>query len=465
MIIHWFRQDLRLTDNPALFEAVKEGKILPIYILDEENEEPYKTGMASKVWLHYALKALNSSLDNKLLIFRGNATQIFKELILKFDIKSVYWNRCYEPWIIKRDTELKKQLEQQNILVRTFNGSLLWEPWESLKEDGQPYKVFTPYYKKNSTNLKPRQPLNKPKNIDIEIINVDYPDISYLNLLPSHNWHEPLLKLWDISEQGALDRVHNFIDNGLATYKTDRNFPAKNNTSGLSPYLHFGQISPNQIWYSVKFYELEIDIVNFCTELGWRDFSNNLLYYFPELTNKNLKSQFDKFPWKNNNILLDKWQKGQTGYPIIDAGMRELWQTGFMHNRVRMIVGSFLVKNLMIHWQEGERWFRDCLFDADAANNSAGWQWVAGSGADAAPFFRIFNPVTQGQRFDPEGTYIRKYVPELKNLPNEYLFSPWMAPKDILIKAGVQIGSNYPEPIVDIKSSRQEALDAYASIK
>lgn len=465
LIIHLFRLDLRISDNPALFEAARAGEVLPVYILDDEDAGEHKMGGASHVWLNYALELLNKSLDGKLKIFKGATKKILPEIIKQSGAKEVYWNRCYEPWRIARDKNIKASLEAMGINVKTFNGSLLFEPWEALKDDGTPYKVFTPFYKKHYAHNTPREPLEQPSNFNLANCDIKSETIDSLDLIPSIRWDLGITKNWDISEQGAKNRLHYFIDNGIENYKIGRNFPATDNNSRLSPYLHFGQISPNQIWHSARFHDLNENIENFCVEIAWREFSYNLLYYFPDLPRKNLQSKFDSFPWKENKELLKKWQEGQTGYPIVDAGMRELWQTGFMHNRVRMIVGSFLVKNLLIHWTEGEKWFWDCLFDADLANNSAGWQWIAGCGADAAPYFRIFNPITQGERFDSAGEYTRKYVPELVNIPDKYLFSPWEAPNDILKKAGVAIGKTYPTPIIDVKASRDLALAAYEEIK
>jgi deoxyribodipyrimidine photo-lyase len=464
-VIYWFRQDLRISDNPALSEAARLGDVLPIYILDDVNAGEYKVGGASRVWLHHCLDALNKSLGGKLRVFKGDAKKIIPKIIEQSEVQALYWNNCYEPWRVSRDKKIKETLESQAIEVKTFNGSLLFEPQETLKDNGEPYKVFTPFYKKNYFNSNPRAPLKQPKNLKLSNYDINSESIESLDLLPSISWDGNIIDGWDISESGAKKCLHNFLDNGIQNYKLGRNFPATKNNSRLSPYLHFGQISPNQVWHSARFYEMDENIENFCVELVWREFSVNLLYNFPGLPRKNLQSKFDNFPWKNNHKLLEKWQKGQTGYPIVDAGMRQLWQTGFMHNRVRMVVGSFLVKNLLIHWHEGEKWFWDCLSDADLASNSASWQWIAGCGADAAPYLRIFNPTTQGQRFDGSGEYTIKYVPELKNMPDKYLFNPWDAPEEVLESAGVELGKTYPIPIVDIKKSREAALSAYSYIK
>ena len=289
--------------------------------------------------------------------------------------------------------------------------------------------------------------------------------IDDLNLLPKVPWDKKIFSSWGIGERSAHKNLTEFLTKGIKYYKKGRDDPSGLNVSKLSPYLHFGEISPRQIWKSVNQIPSDVNADHFCSELGWREFSYSQLYFNPQLPQENLQTKFDRFPWKNDEGKLSAWQKGLTGIPMVDAGMRELWQTGYMHNRVRMITGSFLVKNLLLHWHYGRDWFWDCLVDADLANNSAGWQWIAGCGADAAPYFRIFNPITQGQKFDSEGKYVRRFVPELANLPTKYLFNPWEAPTEILEAANVIIGGNYPEPIVDLKTSRLEALEAFNSLK
>ena len=464
--IHWFRQDLRLLDNPALFEAAKNNSILPIYILDDKNPKELIMGEASRFWLHHSLNSLNKSLDQNLSIYAGEPLEIILEIIDRLDIKEIYWNRCYEPWRIKRDTHIKKELEYKGIKVNTLNGSLLWEPWTIMKGDGTPYKVFTPYFRKGCLlSDAPRKPISTPKNLDLFNDNNSVENINALSLLPSTKWDIAMKSFWNIGEIGANNRLIEFLNNGIENYKEGRNIPSKPFVSRLSPHLHFGEISPNQAWYAAQNKGNDTNIDHFCSELGWREFSYTQLYFNPELPKKNLQSKFDLFPWDQDEKKLIAWQKGQTGIPMVDAGMRELWLTGAMHNRVRMVVGSFLVKNLLLHWHHGERWFWDCLVDADLASNSASWQWIAGCGADAAPYFRIFNPVTQGQKFDSDGEYIRKYIPEISELPNKYLFNPWEAPQEELDRAGVVIGKDYPKPIIDLKLSRQNALEAFKSLK
>lgn len=466
IIIHWFRQDLRLEDNPALTEAASRSLVLPLYILDLKNDTSHPLGAASRWWLHHSLTALNESLQGKLFLTAGDPLEVLEKLIKTYTVTGVYWNRCYEPWRIKRDAKILSILGKAGLDVKSFNGSLLWEPWEVLKPDGTPYKVFTPYYRNRCLNTAPpRTPLPKPRKIRLVEPGRNVFDIDRLKLLPEIRWDMQLEPHWRIGEKAAHRQINKFISTALNHYKQNRNFPARPYVSRLSPHLHFGELSPNQAWYAVRSEGDDENVSTYCSELGWREFSYYLLYHFPALPCDNWNKKFDGFPWKKNSGHLKAWQQGMTGYPIIDAGMRELWQTGYVHNRVRMIAGSFLVKNLLQDWRKGEKWFRDCLVDADLANNSAGWQWVAGCGADAAPYFRIFNPVTQGQKFDPGGEYTLRYVPELKNLPTKYLFSPWEAPKQVLEEAGIKLGDDYPGPVVDLKDSRTRALDAFKSIK
>ena len=471
LTIHWFRQDLRLSDNPALVQAAQHssqsgGEVLPIYILDDKNAGAGRMGAASRVWLHHSLSNLQEQLQGRLQFFCGDAERILQELVDELKPCAITWNRCYEPWRIKRDKRIKAMLQEQGVEVQSCNGSLLFEPWDILKNDGTPYKVFTPFYRKGCLNAPtPRSPLSVPEMQLADIQPQSALPLKSLELLPIIKWDEGVAKYWDISEAGAKSRLYDFVNNGLNGYKEERNFPAKNNVSRLSPYLHFGEISPNQVWHAVQTKEANADSDHFLSELGWREFSYHLLYHNPDLPTRNLQAKFDVFPWVENVEHLHAWQNGKAGIPIVDAGMRELWQTGFMHNRVRMIVASVLVKNLRLDWRAGERWFWDCLFDADMANNAASWQWVAGSGADAAPYFRIFNPVTQGTKFDPDGEYIRQYVPELRDLPTKHLFAPWEAPPLVLAGAGVELGKTYPKPIVDLSASREAALAAFAGLK
>ncbi|MQG22430.1 MAG: deoxyribodipyrimidine photo-lyase [SAR202 cluster bacterium] len=467
-VIHWFNQDLRLLDNPALFEAAKNNNVLPVYILDNVNKGSNNfIGQASMVWLHHSLESLNENIDDKLSFFKGDPLSILLNLCAKYQINDIFLNQVYEPHIIERDSRIKKEMTLQGISLHRYNASLLWDPDNIKKEDGTPYRVFTPFYRKGCllNSPGPRKPLPLPENIHFLDKDEDSLKIDDLGLIPNIRWDKKIAQHWNMGEVAAHINLSQFLKTGIKNYKEGRNYPSKPNVSKLSPHMHFGEISPNQIWYKLKQEEPDKNIDHFMSELGWREFSYNQLYFNPDLRTKNLQSKFDRFPWKEDKDKLLAWQRGLTGVPVVDAGMRELWQTGYIHNRVRMIVASFLVKNLLLHWHYGEQWFWDCLVDADLASNSAGWQWVAGSGADAAPYFRIFNPVTQGQKFDPDGVYIRRYVPELAKMPNKYLFNPWEAPDLVLEQAKVSLGVDYPNPIVDIKESRNKALEAFESIK
>ena len=470
IIIHWFRQDLRLTDNPSLNEASKLGNVLPLYIFDNINVDGKSIGGAAQCWLHHQLSSLDSSLNGKLCILEGDPLKLIPSLIAKTGVSGVFWNRCYEPWRISRDKILKENILSKKIEVRTFNGSLLWEPWEVLKKDGTPYKVFTPFYKRGCMSAAPpRSPICKPKSIKLYASKDHSRSLLSLSLLTKKKWESNLSKHWKVGESAAQNQLNTFINTELKDYKKDRDFLSVSSTSRLSVHLHWGSISPNMVWYEAKKLQNSTnsnpDISTYLSQLAWREFSYSLLYYFPNLPNKNLQTKFDNFPWRKDKTLLNSWQKGKTGYPIIDAGMRELWKTGYMHNRARMISGSFLVKNLLMDWREGESWFWDTLVDADLANNSASWQWIAGCGADAAPFFRIFNPTRQSQRFDPNGLYIRKWVPELSKLPTKYIHEPWLAPSDVLLNSNIVMGYNYPHPIVDHSVTRKYALDCFKKLK
>ncbi|MEC8461313.1 MAG: deoxyribodipyrimidine photo-lyase [Pseudomonadota bacterium] len=464
--IHWFRQDLRLQDNPALILAAQRGKVLPIYIVDDTHAGPCAYGEASNWWLHHSLKALQQSLKGHLSVYKGDPCSILPNLVTRLGVGAVYWNRCYEPWQQKRDQSIKAALKKQGIHVTSENASLLWEPWNIIKQDGSPYKVFTPFYRKGCLQAQPpREPLPTPADLACLSDHQALDSIDALALLPIHSWGQKLAQHNQVGEDAAWQRMMQFIDEGLDHYKDGRNLPAKPYVSRLSPHLRFGEISPHQLWHAMQQQPPSRNTDHFCSELGWREFSYSQLYHNPNLPRENLQAKFNHFPWLDNPQHLHAWQKGLTGIPMVDAGMRQLWQTGYMHNRLRMIVGSFLVKNLRLHWHHGERWFWNTLVDADLANNSAGWQWIAGCGADAAPYFRIFNPVTQGQKFDPDGDYVRHYCPELRHLPNAFLFNPWDAPSLVLQEAGVCLGENYPYPIVDLAQSRAEALNAFQTLK
>lgn len=484
LTIVWFRQDLRISDNPALSEAAACGAVLPVYILDDVNAGEWAMGGASRWWLHQSLKALNQSLKGKLLVLKGDPLVLMPALARLVNASQILWNRCYEPWRIQRDKRLKELLLKQGTHTHSLNSSLLWEPWQVLKDDQTPYKVFTPYFRRGCMKAaEPSRPLPVPSRLDlfegqsVRQVDIHFSDmlsafgdagITALKLQPQIPWDSGLKQRWQVGEVAAQQRLAYFLEYGIRGYKEGRNFPTKENVSCLSPHLHFGEISPRQVWHEALAAGLsggfENDLDCFQSELGWREFSYALLYHNPSLPRQAIQPRFEHFPWHKKSAMLKAWQRGETGIPLVDAGMRELWQTGYMHNRVRMVAGSFLVKNLLTHWHDGEDWFWDCLVDADLASNSASWQWVAGCGADATPFFRVFNAVTQSEKFDAQGEYLRRYLPELSKLPNKYIHAPFTAPDNILRAADVSLEANYPRPIVDLKESRELALAAFKQL-
>lgn len=466
----WFRQDLRIQDNPALFHACQHGTVIPVFIWDEQETSDWPMGGACRWWLHQSLEALNQQLQGKLCLLKGDTQTQLSALLNRTGARAVYWNRGYEPWRMSRDSALKTHFQGLGITTKSFNGHLLWEPWEVSKADGTPYKVFTPFYRKGCLNASP--PRDPYPAADLSALRESASGVALeaLGLLPTLAWYTGMAARWTPGETGARERLGLFLHDKLSHYQSLRDFPASDAISGLSPHLRFGEVSPQQVWHaahSAGFAQhAESALDKFCAELGWREFSYSLLYHNPQLPTENLQPLFNHFAWATDRQDgLRAWQTGNTGFPLIDAGMRELWQTGFMHNRVRMVTASFLVKNLRIDWREGARWFWDCLVDADLANNSASWQWVAGCGADAAPYFRIFNPVTQSEKFDTNGDYIRQYVPELAALPNKWIHKPWEAPASVLAEANVEIGHHYPAPIVDLKATREAALAALSDAK
>lgn len=465
--VMWFRKDLRLSDNEALTQATSVGDVLPIYIHESSAPKSLQDGEASQVWLHHSLEKLNASLVDKLAVYSGDALGVFENLLTRFSISGVYWNTVSEPWCQAMDKKLESFLRGNGVESHIYDSNYLWGVDHVLKEDGGVYKVFTAYKNKAyKVGLELLPQSSKKKRFIKDTANKK--SLNDLSLLPEHNWYKNIIKQWKVGEKAAEKKLQLFVKESLHTYKQGRDQPDADSTSKLSPHLHFGEISPHRVWEIVSTvgseYANQSNIDCYLSEIVWREFSRYLLYHFPGLPSKSFNAKFDGFPWVKNKKLLDAWKAGKTGYPLVDAGMRELWQTGYMHNRVRMVVASFLVKNLMNHWHNGRDWFYDCLLDADLANNSASWQWVAGCGADAAPYFRIFNPITQGEKFDKQGLYTRSHVPELKLLPDKYLYKPWEAPPDVLEKAGVVLGKTYPNPIVQLKASRERALAAYKKL-
>jgi deoxyribodipyrimidine photo-lyase len=468
-IIVWFRQDLRLTDNPALLAAAGRP-VVPVYIRDRAGEGAWAPGAASDWWLHRALVSLGQNLAERgveLVLREGPAAAVLDALIAETGADTVYWNRRYEPAAIARDTAIKKSFEARGIVAKSFNASLLFEPWTIRNKSGEPYRVFTQFWKTCLAGEPPPLPVASPAKLIAASKAPKSEALAAWKLLPTKpDWAAGWDKIWQPGEAGAAARLERFLKYAVAGYKEDRNRPDLEATSRLSPHLHFGEIGPRQCFHAAlaaaggtKGAE------HFLSELGWREFAHHLLYQRPDLPEQALRADFRTFPWADDAKALRAWQRGRTGYPIVDAGMRELWQTGWMHNRVRMIVASFLVKHMLLPWQRGQEWFWDTLVDADLANNAASWQWVAGCGADAAPYFRIFNPILQGAKFDPDGAYTRRYVPELAKLPTEYLFAPWEAPANVLAAAGVALGKTYPKPIVDHADARARALAAFQSLK
>jgi deoxyribodipyrimidine photo-lyase len=472
-VIVWFRRDLRLTDNPALAEAAASGRpVIPLYILDE-TKNLRAPGSASLWWLDKSMRALAADLEkrgSKLILRRGEAAKIIREVVENTSAKTVVWNRLYDPGLVDRDTDLKKALGEDGIEAKSCNAALLTEPWVLKTKAGEPYKVFTPFWKALRAEVgdfalhrapaKLAAPARWPKSeaLDGWTLHPTKPD-----------WSKGF-EVWTPGEAGAHARLDAFVGHDLADYPRTRDEPGDDATSRLSPHLHFGEIGPRQVWRAVesaahRHAKLSGAADKYLAELAWRDFNHELLFHRPDLPTKSFKPAYDAFPWRTDAKGLKAWTRGLTGYPMVDAGMRQLWATGFMHNRVRMIAASFLIKHLLVDWREGEAWFWDTLVDADEANNVGNWQWVAGSGADASPFFRIFNPIGQGQKFDAGGEYVRRWIPEIAKLDNEVVHSPWTASAEVLKRAGVTLGETYPKPIVDHDFARKRALEALKAIK
>jgi len=470
--LHWFRQDLRIADNPALHAACAQcDALVCLFIDDPQDQTVSQLGAASKVWLHHSLESLSNDLQARgaqLLIARGASEDVLQQVIASFAITRLFWNRCYDPKSIRRDKKIKQVFS--NLQPTSFNALLNAEPWDTLKGDGTPYRVFTPYWRMRSKSLPGAKPLRAPRTIPAAVPTkktrlFQQQSIESLDLLPTIDWHRDMMSHWQVGEKAAKRSLKRFLKAAVNDYTDARNIPSVSGTSRMSPHLHFGEISPRQILHELNnggenLAQLNAGQETFAKEVIWREFAYSLLYHFPHTINKPLDKRFENFPWdKRYTKALKAWQRGKTGVPIVDAGMRELYATGWMHNRVRMIVASYLIKNLLIPWQKGEQWFRDTLVDADLASNAMGWQWAAGSGADAAPYFRIFNPVLQGEKFDSSGDYVRRWVPELGKLPNKFIHKPWE------LDASERAGLEYPDPLVDLKQSRQRALAAFERIK
>jgi deoxyribodipyrimidine photo-lyase len=457
----WFRQDLRLADNPALQAAMARGAVIPLFLWTPHEEGDWPPGAASRWWLHHSLQSLAADIAARggtMLVRSSNergALDLLRELLAQTGADGVCWNRRYQPAAIERDQRVKTALRQAGFWAESFNAALLEEPWQVTNQSGQPFKVFTPYWKRALRTLNPGTPPSAPVKWPVADAATAGEDgaaargaIDALGLLPAIRWDQGMAATWQPGEAGASQRLTRFLEAAVHNYGNDRNLPGIEGTSRLSPHLHFGEISPRQIWHAAAKAAAragskpdEFRNWQFLAEVGWREFGYHLLYHFPHTTTQPLRGEFAHFPWEDDAEALRAWQQGRTGIPLVDAGMRQLWHEGWMHNRVRMIVGSFLVKNLQIHWLEGARWFWDTLVDADLASNTLGWQWVAGCGADAAPYFRVFNPDTQREKFDADGAYVRRWVPEVDD------------------------PTRYRQPIVGLAASRIAALAAYETMR
>jgi len=468
--ILWLRTDLRLADNPALNAAVARGAVVPVYLWSPDEEAPWSPGGASRVWLHGSLAALDGSLrakGSRLILCGGPVEETLLALARETGASAIYWNRQYEPAAIASDKRIKAALIAAGIRVESFKAKLIFEPWEVMTGEDKPYRVFTPFWNACQRKPEPAVALGEPESIVAPAKWPESLDLDALALLPKMSWDEGIREAWTPGEAAALDRLDAFVGEGMTDYESRRDTPSQETTSLLSAHLHFGEISPRTIWHACRSAAggRGKAALPYLRQIVWREFAHHVLYHFPHTTDAPMRAEFERFPWSDDGELLRAWQCGLTGYPIVDAGMRQLWQTGWMHNRVRMIAASFLVKDLHLHWLEGARWFWDTLVDADLANNSFGWQWTAGCGADAAPYFRIFNPTLQGEKFDAAGDYVRQWVPELVDVPARWIHRPWEAPAEVLAKAGVRLGENYPRPIVDHAQERAIALEYFERIK
>lgn len=466
-----FRNDFRLEDNSALQEAILSGmEILPVFIYDELTWGEFGLGGASKWWLHESIKDLQKQfqdLGGFFVLRKGVTLTVMKDLVQASGASAVFWNRRYSAQEITIDTLVKEMLVDEGVEVRSFKASLLEEPWTTANKQGNPFKVYSPFWR----SIKDR-PIDAPIELKRSALKfsklpIHCDALEDLNLIPKeNNWHLTFHDFWDVSEAKAMLLLEEFVTQACDEYDVDRDRPDLTGTSYMSPYLRWGQISPKQIAHRLaqQFDLKQKGPLVYLKEIYWREFAHYVLYHFPNTPTEPLQLKYKDFPWKEEPELMKRWQKGMTGYPIVDAGMRQLYATGWMHNRVRMIVASFLVKHMLHSWNSGAAWFWDTLVDADLASNTLGWQWSGGCGADAAPYFRIFNPMIQGMKFDPEGRYVKRWVPELSDLGIKNLHQPWEASTEELDEAGVRLGDNYPNPIIEHSFGRERALEALASL-
>jgi deoxyribodipyrimidine photo-lyase len=470
IIIVWFRQDLRLSDHPALSAAANGDRlVIPCYVRNTQSQRNWLPGAASRWWLHHSLQELESDIKKgggRLVLRTGDPVEVLTELATTTGASAVYWSRSVEPLDRKDEKSLKARLEEFGIGSEGFEGNLLFDPGDIRSQTGTPFKVFTPFWKNCLTH---KQKMRVPSDtVPVRFVakGPSSETLAQWQLLPTKpNWAAGFSQHWQPGERGGQAALREFAKRAQG-YDAGRNFPAQDDTSRLSPYLHFGNISVAQAYAATTGKTRSSSgALSFQRELGWREFSAHLLFHFPQLPEKSFRPEFEKFPWRKDSKALRRWQQGKTGFPIVDAGMRQLWHTGWMHNRVRMVAASVLVKHLLVDWRDGQDWFWDTLVDADLPNNAAGWQWVAGCGADAAPYFRVFNPVLQGQKFDPDAVYVRRWVPEIATLPDKYIHAPWTAPEEVLSEADIRLGIDYPHPIVQPEVGRRRALDALAELK
>ena len=459
--IAWLRNDLRLADNPALMRAAPDGrKVVALYV-HETTSGIRPVGAAGRWWLHQSLTLLGADLAGRGILLdvrAGETEEVLAQAVLEHHAEAVYWNRRYAPAACALDTEIKNKLRAQGIGADSLPGNVLAEPWTLATGQGRPYSVYTPFWKALKQKHievpaglpNPQEPLHPPAV-----------DRSYR----APAWVQKFAGACAVGEAAAQAKLHGFLEHALGAYPLGRDFPEREGTSRLSAHLRFGEISPRQIWHAAQAFSHahpeQAEAANkLLSELAWRDFNYHQLYYREDIAKVDMQTKYAGMQWREAELEFKAWSRGQTGIPIVDAGMRELWATGFMQNRVRMLTASFLTKNLLVDWRRGEQWFWDCLFDADEANNPGNWQWIAGSGLDASPYFRIFNPVIQGEKFDAEGGYVRRWVPELALLPNKWVHSPNEAPPEVLSQAGIELGITYPHPVADLRSSRARALEA-----
>jgi len=471
----WLRRDLRLRDNPALARALADyERLVPVYIHAPSEEGHWRAGAASRWWLHHSLESLDRDLRSRgsaLVIAQGaDSLAELRRVIGSCGATAVFWNRCYEPAAIGRDRRIEQALRGDGLRCETTNGALLFEPWEVMTGERGPYRVFTPYWRRAAQRLRAPAAEAAPRGLPPLPDGLGGLDLDALELLPRIRWDSGLARVWQPGEPGAEARLGDFLAGPIGGYREERDKPGRVGTSRLSPHLHFGEIAPGRILRAIADQGLALDASPaepFVREIGWREFAHHVLYHFPDTPEEPLDERFSAFPWAAdaNGDQLRAWERGRTGIPLVDAGLRELWETGWMHNRTRMVAASLLTKNLRLPWQGGARWFWDTLVDADLANNTLGWQWAAGCGADAAPYFRVFNPVRQGERFDPAGDYVRRWCPELARLPDSHIHAPWAAPAQVLADAGVRLGRDYPAPLVDLAASRRAALEVWEVVK